>query len=60
MWLRPRYCAIAPYRRVCQTLEVHVFPGVQHGYMMRGSRTAFDQKMADFSRPRLALLDGLR
>ena len=42
-------------------VEVHVFPGVQHGYMMRGSATAFDQKVYDFSMDRaLALLEGLR
>jgi carboxymethylenebutenolidase len=42
-------------------VEVHVFPGVQHGYMMRRSAHAFDQKAYDFSMERaLALLDGLR
>jgi carboxymethylenebutenolidase len=42
-------------------VDVHVFPGVQHGYMMRGSTAAFDQKSYDFSMARaLALLDGLR
>jgi hypothetical protein len=38
-----------------------VFPGVHHGYMMRGSATTFDQRVYDFSMERaLALLDGLR
>ena len=42
-------------------LEVHVFPGVLHGYMMRGAPKAFDQEMYDFSMGRaLALLEGLR
>src|SRR5882762_3226682 len=32
-----------------KNVAVHIFPGVQHGYMMRGSPQAFDQKMYDFS-----------
>jgi carboxymethylenebutenolidase len=41
-------------------LELHVFPGVEHGYMMPESK-AFDQRMRDFSIERsLAILDGLR
>jgi carboxymethylenebutenolidase len=44
-----------------KNLEVHTFPGVQHGYMMRGSPNAYDQKMYDFSMGRaLALLGSLR
>lgn len=44
-----------------QNVEVHIFPGVLHGYMMRGNPKAFDQKTYDFSMGRaLALLDGLR
>ncbi len=44
-----------------KNVEVHIFPGVQHGYMMRGSPQAFDQKMHDFSMGRaLAILKGLR
>jgi carboxymethylenebutenolidase len=44
-----------------QNVEVHVFPGVQHGYMMRGNTKAFDEKAYDFSMQRtLALLEGLR
>ena len=44
-----------------RNLEVHIFPGVLHGYMMRGSPKAFDQKMYDFSMSRaLALLEALR
>jgi carboxymethylenebutenolidase len=43
-----------------KNVEVHVFPGVQHGYMMRESPKAFDQKTRDFSMERtLAILSGL-
>src|SRR3954468_24364585 len=31
-----------------KNVEVHVFPGVLHGYMMRGSPKAFDQKTREF------------
>jgi len=41
-------------------VEVHVFPGVLHGYMMKGNAKAFDKKMYDFSMERaLALLERL-
>jgi carboxymethylenebutenolidase len=41
--------------------EVHIFPGVLHGYMMPGSPKAFHQETRDFSMARaLAILDGLR
>jgi carboxymethylenebutenolidase len=44
-----------------RNVEVHIFPGVHHGYMMRGNPKAFDQKMYDFSMGRaLALLEALR
>ena len=44
-----------------KNVEVHIFPGVQHGYMMRGNPQAFDQKTYDFSMDRvLAILAGLR
>jgi len=40
---------------------VHIFPGVQHGYMMRGAGQAFDVKTRAFSMARAnAILDGLR
>ena len=43
-----------------KNVAVHIFPGVQHGYMMRGSPKAFDQKMYDFSMGRaVAILEGL-
>jgi carboxymethylenebutenolidase len=44
-----------------KNVEVHVFPGVQHGYMMRGNPKAFDTAMYEFSIGRaLAILEGLR
>ena len=52
------------YRRVpshMKNVEVHIFPGVLHGYMMRGSPKAFHRLARDFSMRRaLAILDGLR
>jgi carboxymethylenebutenolidase len=43
-----------------KNLELHVFPGIQHGYMMLESK-AFDRKTRDFSMQRaLAILEGLR
>ena len=42
-------------------VEVHIFPGVQHGYMMPGSPEAFSQKARDYSMSRaLAMLAALR
>jgi carboxymethylenebutenolidase len=44
-----------------KNVEVHIFPGVLHGYMMRGNAKAFHQKTYDFSMTRaLAILNGLR
>src|SRR5690349_11995455 len=44
-----------------KNLELHIFPGVQHGYMMRDAPSAYDQKMYDFSMGRaVALLERLR
>ncbi len=68
VWGDQDHAAPAPvleaYRRVpasMKNVEVHVFPGVQHGYMMRGNPEAFDAKTRDFSMERaLAILDGLR
>lgn len=52
------YRAIAP--RIAN-LDLHIFPGVLHGYMMPDGGEAFDQKMRDFSMARAeAILDGLR
>ena len=42
-------------------VQLHIFPGVQHGYMMRGSPEAFDARSREFSMQRaLAILEGLR
>jgi carboxymethylenebutenolidase len=42
-------------------VELHIFPGILHGYMMPGAPDAFDQKTRDFSMKRaLAILEGLR
>jgi carboxymethylenebutenolidase len=55
---------LAAYREVparMPNVEVHIFPGVQHGYMMPGMPTAFDKATRDFSLARAnAILDGLR
>lgn len=44
-----------------KNVEVHIFPGVKHGYMMESNPKAFDRKTRDFSMERaLAILAGLR
>lgn len=44
-----------------KNVDVNIFPGVNHGYMMKGNPAAFDQKTYDFSMGRaLAILGGLR
>ncbi len=44
-----------------KNVEVHIFPGVLHGYMMRGNVKAFSQETREFSMARaLAILNGLR
>lgn len=44
-----------------KNVEVHVFPGILHAYMMPGNEKAFDRKSRDFSMAQsLAILDGLR
>jgi len=52
------------YRSVPSRMKnvgVHIFPGVLHGYMMRGNAKAFDQKSYEISLARaLAILKGLR
>jgi carboxymethylenebutenolidase len=43
-----------------KSLELHIFAGIEHGYMMPESK-AFDRKTRDFSMERsLAILEGLR
>ena len=52
------------YRKVparMSNVEVHIFPGVKHGYMMPDAGAAFDQKTREFSLARaLAILGTLR
>ena len=44
-----------------KNVDVNIFPGVLHGYMMKGAPKAYDQKMYDFSMGRAtALLQALR
>jgi len=44
-----------------KNVEVHIFPGVLHGYMMRENPKAFHQETYDFSMARaLSILEGLR
>jgi carboxymethylenebutenolidase len=55
---------LTAYRAVptrMKNVEVHVFPGVQHGYMMPGNPKAFSAPTRQFSLSRaLAILDELR
>src|SRR5437588_13088055 len=55
---------LAAYRAVparMANVEVHVFPGVLHGYMMRWNTKAFDHATREFSMARaLAILAALR
>jgi carboxymethylenebutenolidase len=67
MWGDQDHVAPAPvldaYRPVparMSNVEVHIFPGILHGYMMPAAK-AFDAKTRAFSMARaLAILDGLR
>jgi len=52
------YRAIAPRMK---NLDLNIFPGVDHGYMMPAAGEAFDKKTRDFSMARAkAILNGLR
>jgi carboxymethylenebutenolidase len=52
------YRAAAPRSK---NLDLHVFPGILHGYMMRAHENVYDAKTRDFSMARArALLEGLR
>lgn len=54
----------AAYRQVpsrMKNVDVHIFPGVLHGYMMKGNPKAYHAGTYNFSMARaLAILDGLR
>jgi carboxymethylenebutenolidase len=53
--------AYRPIAARMKNFELHVFPGIQHGYMMRAHENVFDAKTRDFSMARArAILDGLR
>jgi carboxymethylenebutenolidase len=53
--------AYRPVPARMKNVEVHIFPGILHGYMMPGAPKAYDQKTRDFSMRRtIAILDGLR
>jgi len=53
--------AYRPLPARMKNIEVHIFPGIQHSYMMPGSPKAFDQATRDFSMTRtLAILEILR
>jgi carboxymethylenebutenolidase len=44
-----------------KNVDVHIFPGVQHGYMMHSNAKAFDENRYEFSMERaLAILERLR
>lgn len=44
-----------------KNVEVHIVPGILHGYMMKGAPDAYDPKLYDFSMGRaFAILEGLR
>jgi carboxymethylenebutenolidase len=68
IWGDQDYAAPAPvqeaYRAVparMKNVEVHIFPGIQHGYMMKGNVPAYSAKTREFSMGRaLAILEGLR
>jgi carboxymethylenebutenolidase len=56
--VRDAYRALAARK---SNVEVHVFPDIDHGYMLPHSPAAFDAKTRAFSMSRaLAILDGLR
>ena len=56
--MRAAYQALGAQK---SNVEVHVFPGIDHGYMLPLSPAAFDPKTRAFSMGRaLSLLQGLR
>ena len=68
LWGDDDHTAPAPvleaYRAVparMKNVELHIFPGVAHGYMMREAGKAFSQKAYDFSLAKAtAILESLR
>jgi carboxymethylenebutenolidase len=52
------YRAMAAKRK---NLDLHIFPGILHGYMMKGAPDVYDQKLYDFSmRKTFEILESLR
>jgi len=44
-----------------KNLDLHIFPGILHGYMMKTAPKVYDQKLYDFSMGKaFAILEGLR
>ena len=53
--------AYRPLAARMKNVELHIFPGILHGYMMRAHENVFDAKTRDFSMARAhAILEGLR
>lgn len=53
--------AYRPIPARMKNVELHIFPGILHGYMMRHHKDVFDAKTRDFSMGRArAILEGLR
>ena len=53
--------AYRPVSARMKNVELHIFPGIQHSYMMPDSTNAYDPKTRAFSMQRaFAILDGLR
>ncbi len=53
--------AYRPIPARINNFELHVFPGILHGYMMRGHKDVYDAKTREFSMGRArAILEGLR
>ena len=44
-----------------KNLDLNVFPGIQHGYMMKTAPKVYDQKLYDFSMEKtFKILESLR
>ena len=53
--------AYSPIPARMKNFELHVFPGILHGYMMRSHKDVYDAKTREFSMERArAILEGLR
>ncbi|MGH9811106.1 MAG: dienelactone hydrolase family protein, partial [Terriglobia bacterium] len=52
------YRAMAAKRK---NLDLNIFPGIQHGYMMKAAPKVYDQKLFDFSMGKtFTIMEGLR